>query len=106
MALKGRPREPRVTETGTKGVGQHLTGRGTACTLTRDKFPLHPGDLAHTESIPARVRQIEPSEVRHRLWENLAALLRRLPIKPVRNDLPRSERIRRLLRADRWPLPK
>jgi len=57
----------------------------------RGKIPLAPGDVAHAESILARMWQIEPREVRHRLWENLSALQKRLPTKPFRNGPLRSE---------------
>ena len=53
----------------------------------RGKTDLAPGDVAHAESVLARMWQLEPGEVRHRLWDNLLALQKRLPMKPFGNDL-------------------
>jgi TatD DNase family protein len=46
----------------------------------RGKTPLTAGDVAHAESALARMWRLEPAEVRHRLWDNLRALQRRLAI--------------------------
>jgi len=57
----------------------------------KGKTPLAPGDVAHAEATLARMWYVEPSEVRHRLWDNLQALERRLHVRVFAESVARSE---------------